>query len=297
MQNYREKQYSIADFRKEFPNEDACLNHLFNRKYGNMEICPSCHKKSSYKRVKGRKCFFCPKCYNQIYPCVGTPFEKSTTPLLEWFYAIFQFTISKNGLSACELQRTVGVTYKTAYRMLTQIRKSFQIDNSLFDGTIEIDETFVGGKNKNRHADKKVKNSQGRSFKDKTPVLGILKRGGNISTYVVPDTKAHSLLPIIRSKVAKGSQIMTDEWGAYSSLGADYKHDFVYHSRGEYTNEVGATTNRVENFWSIFKRTIGGSYIHVSRKHLQLYANEITLRYNNRDNKQIFQALICLTCF
>ena len=215
--------------------------------------------------------------------------------MLEWFYAMFQFTISKNGLSACELQRTLGVTYKTAYRMLQQIRKSFEIDNSLFEGTVEIDETFVGGKNKNRHKDKKVANSQGRSFKDKTPVLGILKRGGEIATYVVADTKAKSLIPIIESKVAKGANIMTDEWGAYSGLSADYNHEFVYHSRGEYTN-ADITTNRVENFWSIFKRTVNGAYIHISRKHMQLYANEITFRYNNRDNKQIFQALISVTC-
>lgn len=295
MNNISKKQYSIVDFQKEFPDNDACLNKLFQSKYGNMECCPNCHKKSTYKRVKGRQCFFCPKCYNQIYPCVGTPYEKSTTALWQWFYAAFLFTVSKNGLSACELQRSLGVTYKTAYRMLTQIRKSFEIDNTIYDGIIEIDETFVGGKNKNRHKDKKVANSQGRSFKDKTPVLGILKRGGEISTYVVADTKAQSLVPIIESKIKRGASIMTDEWGAYSSLGANYDHKFVYHSKGEYCNE-DITTNRVENFWSIFKRTIGGSYIHVSRKHLQLYANEITFRYNNKDNKDIFHALISLAC-
>jgi transposase len=295
MNNNPKKQYSIADFRKEFPDDDACLNKLFSARFGAMEKCPECGRKNKYKRVKGRKCFFCPVCYNQIYPCVGTPFEKSTTSLVLWFYAEFLFTVSKNGLSAAELERHLGVTYKTAYRMLSQIRKSIKPDNSLFDGIIEIDETFVGGKNKNRHKDKKVKNSQGRSFKDKTPVLGILKRGGNVSTHVVPDTKAKSLLPHIAAKVAKGSQVMTDEWGAYSSLGSEYDHQFVYHGKGEYVNEAGATTNRIENFWSIFKRTIGGSYIHVSRKHMQLYANEIAFRYNERDNKQIFHALLVFT--
>jgi transposase-like protein len=221
----------------------------------------------------------------------GTIFEGSSTPLISWFYAMFLFTKSKNGLSAAELQRQIGVSYGTAFRMLHKIRGLLVSDNEMMSGIIEVDETFVGGKNINRHADKKVENSQGRSFKDKTPVFGAFSRTtGKIYTHVIPDTKAKSIIPIIDSKIEKGSYIMSDEWGAYRNLNKDYQHDIVYHCKGEYTNG-NTTTNRVENFWSVFKRTLKGSYISVSRKYLQNYANEVAFRFNNRTNKTMFNTL------
>jgi transposase-like protein len=204
---------------------------------------------------------------------------------------MFLFTKSKNGLSAAELQRQIGVSYGTAFRMLHKIRGLLVSDNEMMSGIIEVDETFVGGKNINRHADKKVENSQGRSFKDKTPVFGAFSRTtGKIYTHVIPDTKAKSIIPIIDSKIEKGSYIMSDEWGAYRNLNKDYQHDIVYHCKGEYTNG-NTTTNRVENFWSVFKRTLKGSYISVSRKYLQNYANEVAFRFNNRTNKTMFNTL------
>jgi len=288
------KGYTIRDFKAEYSSDSVCLDRLFKLRFGELKICPKCNSTNGYKRVKDRTCYYCPKCYNQIHPMVGTIFYRSSTPLSYWFYAMFLFTSSKNGLSACELQRQIGCTYKTCWRMLMQIRRLLVEDKTLFTGIVECDETFVGGKNINRHRDKKVENSQGRSFKDKTPVFGVFSRStGKVYTKVMSDTKASSIMPIILSKVAKNSHVMSDEWGAYSSTSKNYKHDIVYHCRGEYSNG-NVTTNHVENFWSVFKRTIKGSYIHVSPKYLQLYADEVTFRFNNRSNKQIFNTLVTL---
>jgi transposase-like protein len=175
--------------------------------------------------------------------------------------------------------------------MLHKIREFLKHDSEVINCIVECDETFVGGKNKNRHKDKKVAKSQGRSFKNKTPVFGMFHHNtGKIYTKVIPDTKSGSITPIIHSKIAKGTIVMSDEWGAYSSLSEDYNHQFVYHSRGEYANE-DCTTNRVENFWSVFKRTLNGSYISVSRKYMQNYANEVSFRFNNRTNTKMFNTL------
>lgn len=289
------KEYTISQFKAEFPNEDACLNRVFELTHGHGKPCPNCHRKVIYRKMKNRKCYQCNKCYKQLYPCAGTIFEKSSTPLTYWFYAMFLFTHSKNGISACELKRQLGVTYKTAWRMLKQIRSLIKENKATLSGYIELDETFVGGKNKNRHYDKKIEGSQGRSFKDKTPVFGMLQRGGNVYAYVVPNTKASSLMPIAMTKIAKGSTVYTDEWEAYNPMNKDYNREFVFHRRGEYA--VGnCTTNRIENFWSVLKRTINGSYIRVSPKYLQLYVNECAFRYNNRTNKHIFKELLTYLC-
>jgi len=281
--------YTIKDFREEFPDDDTCLDKLFILNHAGNP-CPGCTSINTYKRVTGRKCYQCSKCSHQLYPMKGTIYEKSTTPLTYWFYAIFLFVKSKNGLSAMELQRQLGVTYKTAYRMLKHIRISLVQDSIPFEGIIECDETFVGGKNKNRHADKKVKNSQGRSFKDKTPVLGMLERYGKVKAFVVPDTSATSIKPLLYDHIEQGSEVFTDEWGAYTGL-KGYKHEVIYHAVGEYVNGR-CTTNGIENFWSHLKRTIHGSYVHVTQKYLQLYVNEVVFRFNNRDNPAIFHDLL-----
>lgn len=146
---------------------------------------------------------------------------------------------------------------------------------------VEIDETFVGGHNKNRHFDKKVRNSQGRSYKDKTPVLGMREIKGNVIAQVVPDTKRATVVPVIHTRVQKGASVYTDEWHAYDYLGVDYKHSRVNHAAREYVNQM-AHTNGIENFWSHLKRGIQGIYHWVSRKHLQRYVDESTLRFNTR---------------
>lgn len=286
--------YSIVQFRKDYPDDRACLDKLLELKVGKNSCCKSCGHQTTYRPISTRKCYQCPRCYYQLYPCEGTIFENTKLPLIYWFYAIYLFTVSKNGISGYELQRQLNVTYKTAWRMLKQIRILCGKDNVLFeDGTFELDETFVGGKNKNRHKDKKVAYSQGRSFKDKTPVFGIYNRETlKVKTFVIPDTKRRTIQPLIKTHIPKQSYVMTDEWSAYYGLNCSYNHGVVDHGRKEYQRgEI--TTNRIENYWSVFKRTINGSYIHVSRKYLQNYADEVAFRFNYRlSNRPVFDRLL-----
>lgn len=284
------QRYTIKEFREQFPDDDACLEHIFRLSHASKP-CPKCTSVGTYSRIKDRKGYQCSKCSHQIHPMKGTIYEKSRTPLLYWFEAMFLFIKSKNGLSAKELQRVLGVTYKTAYRILMHIRKSMQQDTDQLEGTIEVDETFVGGKNINRHFDKKVKHSRGRAFKDKTPVFGAFQRGGKVKAYVIPDSSAASIKPMVMGNVKKGSCLMSDEWSAYKGLNQWYIHDVVYHNKKQYVNGV-TTTNRIENFWSVLKRTIRGSYIQVSRKWLQKYVDECVYRFNNRENPLIYQNLL-----
>lgn len=285
--------YTIQQFRTQYPHEDACLRHLFLSRHPTETPCPKCRHTGSYRRIKNRPAYQCGKCGNQIYPMKGTIYEKSRTPLMYWYYALFLFVKSKRGLTAKELQRQLGVTYKTAHRMLMQIRSALPPPEGPLDGTVEIDETFVGGRNKNRHAHKKAPRAQGRNFMDKTPVLGALQRNGRVQATVVPDTSAQSLQPVVRRWVKPGAHIITDEWGGYKGLSAIYVHSRVYHSRKQYANGANST-NGIENFWSGLKRTLG-CYIRVSRKHLQKYVDECVYRFNQRNNPFIFRDLLGLS--
>jgi transposase-like protein len=190
----------------------------------------------------------------------------------------------KKGISSHQLHRDLGITQKTAWFILHRIREALRDKNSpLLTDVVEVDETFVGGKNKNRHADKKVENSQGRSVKDKTPVVGVMQRGGRVITQVVRDTKAENLHPIIVNAVKSGSIVITDEWRAYQGLDG-FSHVVVSHTEGEYVR--GAFhNNTIEGFWSLLKRGLYGIYHQVSPKHLSRYCNEFTYRYNSRKMK------------
>ncbi len=283
--------YTINHFKKEYSTDAACLDRIFKLRYKDLNTCPKCKQEATFTRIKTRPCYHCDKCYYQIYPTKGTIFEKSTTPLTSWFYAMYLFAISKNGLSAKELERHLGVTYKCAFRILHQIRSLLENDAELLSGVIELDETFVGGKNINRHKDKKVKGCQGRSFKDKTPVFGMLQRGGNVKAFVVPNTNTESLLPHAFNHIEKGATVYTDEWYAYHGLAKEYTHGKIEHNKGQYA-DGDITTNRVENYWSNVKRTLKGCYITVSPKYLQNYVNECSFKYNHKGNKNLFNELL-----
>lgn len=273
---------SIIDLLKAFPDEQSCINHLEKLRWDENVISPFDKDSKVYKCTKNRwKCKNTNKYFNVR---TNTIFEGTKIPLQQWFLATYLFTVGKKGISSYELGTTLDVTQKTAWFMLSRIRYAMEHENFLkqMEGIIEVDETFVGGKNKNRHWDKKVKNSQGRSFKDKTPVMGMLERGGKVKCVVVPDTKASSIQPIIRKNVKEGSVIVSDEWWAYNGLENNYQHEVVDHGRGQYQNIDGFTTNSIEGFWGQFKRNIIGIYHNVSRKHLQKYADETAFRYNTR---------------
>lgn len=199
----------------------------------------------------------------------------------------------RKGISSYQLARDLKVTQKTAWFLAHRIRHAIKQGSfaKQLEGVVESDETFIGGKNKNRHANKKVKNNQGRSFKDKTPVHGLVQRGGEVRAFVVPNTQMKVLVPIILTNVKQGSKLMTDEW--YSHIPA-YDHYIVVHGAKQYVNG-DAHTNTLEGFWALLKRSIIGIYHKVSPKHLQRYVDEAVYRYNTKAIADGHKALILLS--
>lgn len=261
--------YTITQFRKEFPDERSCLDYIFAKKHPNL---------TGYYFVEGRKCY-ANSAGKQIHPVAGTIFEKSSTPLTLWFYAIYLFSASRNGVAAKELQRQLGVTYKTAWRMAKQIRSLMSRDGGKLFGTVEVDETYIGGKH-----------LRARGFKDKTAVMGMVERKGRVYARHIPNREKHTLLGEISRNVRKGSTIMTDEWEAYKSaprLG--YKRYAVQHAAKEYVRGK-VHTNTIEGFWGQLKRSLDGTYHAVSRKHLQSYVDEFSFRRNHVSD--VFGALV-----
>ncbi|MEK7508168.1 MAG: IS1595 family transposase [Patescibacteria group bacterium] len=255
--------YTISQFRREFNSENVCLEYVFNKRFKDIK---------GFYRVKGRKCWANAK-GEQIHPLAGTIFEKSSTSLQNWFYAIFLFAASRNGVSAKELQRQLGVTYKCAWRMAYQIRELMTQDGDPLEGTVEVDETYIGGR---------VRGNNKKKFDNKTPVMGMVERGGKVKAFKIPNTTSKILLGKIRKNIKQGSKIMSDElWTYHNTWGMGYSHYSIMHSAKEYVRG-SAHTNTIEGFWSQFKRSVSGTYHSVSKKHLQSYVNEFSFRYNHR---------------
>lgn len=260
--------YTFKTLQEEFPNDDACLDFLFLQKHPG--------KGEDYSRVKFRN----RKAYvnsrgEHIYPLAGTIFEKSSTPLTVWFHVIFLFATSKNGVSAKEIQRQTGVTYKTAWRMGHQIRKLMEQDEDPLHGTVEIDETYYGkgGTNKTK-------------FKNKDAVLGMVERKGRVRVQKVANRRVEVILPIVKRNVIRDSKVVTDEYRGYDKLSYSaygYRHRNVKHGKRHFSWK-GENTNTIEGFWGQFKKSVKGTYAFVSSQHLQAYLNEFAYRYNLRDS-------------
>ncbi|MBT3305558.1 MAG: IS1595 family transposase [Alphaproteobacteria bacterium] len=272
------KTFTIQDFFKRFPDDTACLNHLMATRYGDKITCPKCDKESRFARIKKLPAFSCPTCGHHIHPMAGTPFARSRTPLQKWFYAMYMFTTTRNGVSAKELQRQLGVTYKCAWRMGHEIRKymTFVDGDSPLGGDkiVEIDETRIGGKDK-----------MGKD--DKTIVMGMLERGGDVTTRIVPSVKRKSLMPHILLTVRPGTRVATDELHSYNELEfSGYQHGTVNHSKGQYV-KGRVHVNSIEGFWSWLKRGIYGTHVSVSKKHMSKYLGEFEFRFNLRDQPEL----------
>ena len=269
---------TVTEFFRQFPTDDACLEHLWQVRFGDEVECPKCGKVGKFYRLSKAPAYSCPRCGHHIHPMVGTPFAKSHTPLQKWFYAMYLFTTTRHGVAAKELQRQLGVTYKCAWRMGHEIRKYMaEVDGETpLGGTVEADETYVGGKRSG--------GKRGRGAPNKTIVFGMLERGGDIMANVVPNVRKRTLHPIIAENVEPGSTVHTDELGSYSGLDrAGYRHETVNHGLGEYVSG-DSHVNAVEGFWARLKLSIRGTHVHVSQKHLQKYVKEFEYRYNMRTN-------------
>jgi transposase-like protein len=259
------KPMTVAEFFKIFPDDAACLDHLMLARWGREIECPKCWKKGRFAKLAKVPAYSCPWCGHHVHPMVGTPFENSSTPLQKWFYAMYLFTTSRHGVPAKELQSQLGVTYKTAWRMAHLIRMYMGVvdGNGTMSGQVEADETWVGGKvvgQKNRNVNKSI-------------VFGVVERKGEVITRIVPETKIGTLEPLIYENVEPCTHITTDEYKSYADLRHDFDHATVNHSSKEYVRG-DEHTNTIEGFWSIIKRSIRGTHVHVSQQHLAKYVVE-----------------------
>jgi transposase len=280
------KTYTIKEFEKQFPDDNTCLDYLFKARYPKGVSCPKCQRVTKYYRIANRKVYSCEFCGNHISPTAGTIFHKSGTPLRSWFHAIFLMASTKTGISAKQLERELGVTYKTAWRMFKQIRRLMNEHIAPLTGQVEVDETYIGGKRAGK---------RGRGASGKTVVMGMVERNGNAIAKVVPDVKARTLLPMIEQRIAKENKtvVFTDElpsYGRIEKLG--YSHEVVQHAAKQYVRG-NAHVNTVESLWSTIKRGIDGVNHSVSPLHLQSYLDSYVFRYNHRkDCQPMFLSLL-----
>ena len=274
---------SLIDIVKAFPTEEHCIAHLEQLRWNGVVVSPFDSSSKVYK-CKGNR-YRCKNTGKYFNVRTNTLFDNTKIELIKWFMAIWLVTSHKKGISSLQLGRDIDVTQKTAWFMLQRIRKCFGCENnSELNNEVEIDETYIGGKNKNRHADKKVENSQGRSVKDKTPILGMVERTGKVVDRKIETTSVAHITPEV-VKTVKNAMVYTDEWVGYKQVNKIYDHLFVKHNKGEYVNGR-IYTNTIEGFWSILKRGIVGIYHFTSRKHIQKYVDEFVFRYNTRNDTE-----------
>lgn len=280
--------YTFKQFQAEYPDDAACLDQIMVQQFGGTAFeCPSCRKESRFSRIAKRRAYACQHCGFHIYPCVGTIFEKSRTPLTNWFFAMYLMTSTRHGVAAKEVERQIGCTYKTAWRICHELRKLMEAADykGPLSGHVEIDEVYVGGRQSVQD-----RREQGTN---KTIVMGIVERGGNILAGPVPANTQQILEPLVRHHVAPNSVVSTDEWVGYNDLKrSGFDHGVVNHHAKEYVRGIHHT-NTLESHWSLLNRSIRGTHVHVSSKHLWKYVAEFSYRRNNRaDHRGMFNRLV-----
>lgn len=273
----------LLDF---FKDEETCKSWFAEKRWGGTPACPHCGSIKVYTTNRGYKCGE-KECHKKFSVTVGTIFENSKISLRTWFAALYLCTTSKKGISSVQLGETLGITQKSAWFALHRIREMLK-DNSThqLDGEVEIDETYIGGKERNKH---KSKRQRVNGYTGKTPMVGLLQRGGKMVLRPVTSGYANgaALKPIVREVVSKDATIITDGFGGYSGLHKEFKsHEIVNHEKEEYTRGT-FHTNTIEGFWSIMKRGIYGIYHSISVKHLDNYCSEFGYRYNTREKSSV----------
>lgn len=272
--------YTLKEFQKQFPDDATCLEWLRNRLYPEGIYCETCEAVTKHHRVKSRPSYSCDHCGHHVHPTADTIFHKSPTPLTTWFYAVYLMASTRCGISAKQIQRETGVTYKTAWRMFKQIRSMLADDQADPIGglgrKVEMDETYYGSRSEG---------TRGRGTK-KTPVVGMVQRKGQVRAFVAADVKSDTLRGLIKEHVLPRTMVFTDDFKSYNGIGArGYTHQRINHSEKVYVNG-DVHTNTIEGFWSLIKRGIGGVYHNVGRHYLQTYLNEYSFRYNRRFDVQ-----------
>lgn len=275
---------NLLDLLDYYEDEAICRQLLEEQRWNGKPVCPHCGHDKVYRTDRGFKCAD-KKCYKKFSVTVGTVFENTKIPLRIWFAAIYVCTSHKKGIASHQLAKDLGITQKTAWFLMHRIREMLKEKApQMLKNVVEADETYIGGKEKNKHQSKKTEGVQGRSTKTKTAVFGITERGGDVVAYSVEHVDTATLQGGIEKYVEKGATVNTDEWGAYNGLSENYTHEVVNHGAKEYAREF-SHTNNIESFWALLKRGIVGIYHHVSPKHLDRYCNEFSYRYNTKKAK------------
>lgn len=275
---------TLVDLLLYFKSEEVCREYLEMIRWNGDLECPyeDCGHNKVFKFSNG-KVYKCAACKRQYSVKVGTIFHDSKIPLQKWFAAIYLITSHKKGISSLQLHRDLGVTQKTAWYMNHRVRNSLGIQREQkLSGIVEADETFIGGIEANKHASKRIKDTQGRSVKTKTAVAGLVERGGNVMAKKVQDTSGQNLKRFVTDNVKRGSDLHTDEWFGYNGLEKLYNRSIIKHQDKQYVSG-SIHTNTMEGYWSLLKRGIVGIYHSVSSKHLQKYLDEFSFRYNTRE--------------
>jgi transposase len=286
--------YSLVEFMREYPDDAACLDRLWRDRYapdGHHAHCPKCERERKFHRTKTRASYTCDTCGLHVHPMKGTIFEGSTTSLQMWFYALYLVASTRCGISAKQLERELGVTYKTAHRMMKRIRTELMndSDDEPLSGDVEIDETSVRG----RYRGPKRTHPEAAKWRERQPVVvGMAERGGRVQLRIVPSRRGPALSRAVRANVNPSSIIFTDDWRAYKPLRREFlDHRIINHSAGQYV--VGSThTNTIEGFFGNLKTGMRGAYKHVSLRYLQSYLDEYAFRHNHRRDGGMFDALL-----
>lgn len=283
MENEAPKSITFPHFLKLYPNDDACLHEVFRRTHGKDHACPDCGKQTTWHKIEGRKCYKSACCGSEIYPMACTPLKDTKLPLTHWFFVLFMFSTSRNGVAAKEIQRQLGVSYPTALRMGRKVRELVnEAGEIVLNGTVEIDETLVGGKKRGG------KRGWGA---DKPCVFGMIERDGKVITHVVPNRKAATLLPIIVNETTEDITAYTDEFLGYKNLHREVGyHQTVCHGQYQWV-DGDCHTQSIEGYWGRLKRSIKGCYVKISREYMPLYLAEFTFRHNHR-NENMFEAIL-----
>lgn len=288
---------TIADFFDQFKDESACLTFLDTVRWKNGPVCPYCGKQETItKEVKGYRCGNA-ACKRPFTVIKATLFDNSRIPLRSWFAAIYLCVSDTYGINSSQLARYLHITQKSAWFLAHRIRELFRYRNEKLFGIVEADETYIGGKSKNKHASNKKEKTQGRSLVDKIPVVGMVERNGRLVARAVENVRLKTLKDILLETVEEGSVLITDELSSYNFASGSFYHVTMQHNKAHYVNDE-FHTNTIEGCWGIFKRGITGTFSHVGKGYLQRYLDEFVFRYNHRslNASQRFMKVMELAC-